>query len=114
MLLPACAAAHSRSRLAPADEYFGRQKMSILGIRNELRETLMRVDFSPQQASLQLRACLSIENSLEDFGRKYPEDTWLPGMVRDLAGLYQRMHTRDAREHAAHFVAWAKAYGSLR
>jgi hypothetical protein len=114
MLLPACAAAHAHSRLAPADEYFGRQKMSILGIRNALRETLTRINFSPGSAELQLRACLSIENSLEDFGRKYPGDTWLPGMVHDLEGLYGRMHTRDGREHAAHFVAWAKTYGSLR
>ena len=35
-------------RVAPADEYFGRLKMSILGIRNTIRDMGLKADADPR------------------------------------------------------------------
>ena len=108
MLLPCAAAARMQSRLAPADEYFGRQKMSILGIRNELRTTTLRVHYAPKRAADQLRACDSIENALEDFAAKYRHDNWLPPMIVALEQLYAAMTTHAGHQRYAHFHTWAQ------
>lgn len=40
-------AAAPAARVAPADEYFGRLKMSILGIRNTLKDLAQKADYDP-------------------------------------------------------------------
>jgi hypothetical protein len=115
LLLLACVPilqAHARSRLAPADEYFGRMKMSVLGIRNELHDTALRIRYDPRHADRQLGACRWIEDAIEDWGNKYPDDSWLPGMALDLEYLYARIHTRTSHLQAHHFLAWVeRRYG---
>ncbi len=107
-----CAQPHSG--LAPADEYFGRMKMSILGIRNGLRTELSRMS-DPRGAASGLRACRWLADAIEDWGNKYPRDNWLPGMVVSLERLYARVHTPTGRAQAAHLLAWIQHnYGSAR
>ena len=48
--------------VAPADEYFGRMKMSILGIRNEIHDLTLKIGFEPACRSwLYLRARAAVQ-----------------------------------------------------
>lgn len=108
MCLSSAAVARTRSQLAPADEYFGRQKMSVLGIRNELRDTTLRVHYTPKRASDQLRACESIQDALQDFAAKYPRDNWLPPMIVQLEQLYSAMTSHAGHARYVAFRSWAQ------
>lgn len=102
------AAAHSRPavRVAPADEYFGRLKMSILGIRNELHDLSMRLQYSPGKSEDVLGSAAMVEDALRDWERKYPADPWLAKSVYELTSLYARIHTARGRESAARTLRW--------
>lgn len=98
--------AQPHSGLAPADEYFGHMKMSVLGIRNGLHDTSLRIAYDPRDAASQLSACRWLGDAIEDWGDKYPQDSWLPEMVTQLEHLYARIHTLQGRWGAAHLRAW--------
>lgn len=90
-----CANASARARLAPADEYFGRTKMSVLEIRNRIHDLERRQDASvPHDAGL-------TEDAIRDWQRKYPGDPWLPKDIASLARIYSRYHAILAR-HITH------------
>ena len=77
-VVPFAAQAASTSALAPADEYFGQLKMSVLGIRNELN-TLERRAVSERGNAPALAGKLAmVDDALRDWQRHYPRDTWLP------------------------------------
>ena len=40
----------ARCKVAPADEYFGKLKMSILGIRNMIKDQGLKIDVDPNRA----------------------------------------------------------------
>ncbi|MHB8146119.1 MAG: hypothetical protein ACYDGM_02505 [Vulcanimicrobiaceae bacterium] len=94
------------SRLAPADEYFGHLQMSILGIRNELNRIRGRVEGDEAHADQQLGLCADVENAIEDFGTKYPDDSWLMGMTVDLESIYAHMHSNSAHLRAEQLLGW--------
>lgn len=114
LLVFACTAfvhVQAHTRLAPADEYFGRMKMSILGIRNGLRTEALRMG-DPGRATAQLGACHWLEDAIEDWGNKYPRDNWLPAMASGLEQLYQRVHTSAGHSRSEHLLAWMqRRYG---
>jgi hypothetical protein len=101
---PAHAApAHARPapvKVAPADEYFGRMKMSILGITNSIRDTGVREGFDPLNASKYYNGLALTENALEDWAQKYPQDSWIPRRAYDLSHEFWRMHTTEADAQA--------------
>ena len=41
----------AKCKVAPADEYFGKLKMSILGIRNTIKDQGIKIDYDPQKAA---------------------------------------------------------------
>src|ERR1700680_3414227 len=82
-LSPAGAQTAAFRRLAPADEYFGPLKRSVLGIRNTLRE-----------------------QSVRDCEKKYPAYPWLPRSVFDLQHLYAQIPSETSRRHAAEVATW--------
>jgi hypothetical protein len=63
---------------APADEYFGRQKMSYLGVRNVIHAFAVEGG-SPLALPLQRARIDAVHSALVDWGDKYPRDPWLPG-----------------------------------
>ena len=79
---------------APADEYFGPFKESILGIRNHL------VDLERSNTRDLIHHRRGIDNeemACEAWERSYPNDSWLPGFFSRIVHLYQRAHaTNDA------------------
>ncbi|MBV8082477.1 MAG: hypothetical protein JOY86_05775 [Candidatus Eremiobacteraeota bacterium] len=99
----ACAAAFTLPALAgqnlavaPADEYFGRQKISTLGIDNMIRDTTARVDYDPTLASRLVGSLAAAEDALEDWAHKYPTDSWIPKRAYEMSHLFWRMHSSDA------------------
>jgi hypothetical protein len=101
-------AAHSAAaiRVAPADEYFGRLKMSILGIRNQLRDLGLRLQYSPQNTEAVLGSAAFVEDAMRDWEHKYPADPWLAKSVYQLTDLYSRVHTVHGHRNAARALRW--------
>jgi len=87
-------------KVAPADEYFGRMKMSILGITNSIRDTGLREGFDPANASRYFGGLAFTEDALEDWSHKYPQDSWIPKRAYDLSHEFWMMHTPDADARA--------------
>lgn len=95
------AAPHVRARVAPADEYFGRMKMSVLEITNQIRDASARMNFNPELAATHYNKLALTEEALEDWARKYPNDSWIAPRAYDLSHLFWRMHTTLADQQAA-------------
>jgi hypothetical protein len=87
-------------KVAPADEYFGRMKLSILGITNSIRDTATRESFDPAQSSQYYGSLALTEDALADWAHKYPQDSWIPRRAYDLSHDFWRMHTPDADKMA--------------
>ncbi len=95
-------------RVAPADEYFGKLKMSILGIRNTIKDQSAKVDYYPDKADSTLNAIALTEDALHDWQRKYPCDSWLPGSIYALEHFYAKLHTADGVKHVHATYAWLR------
>jgi DNA-binding SARP family transcriptional activator len=80
---------------APADEYFGPFKESVLEIRNRL---MAFERDSYWHLRREIRGIDNLEVTIEDWYRKYPRDPWIPGFASRLTHVYARAHDqRDAR-----------------
>lgn len=104
MTAPALAA--PPSQLAPADRYFGRLKMSILGIRNALRELAERVDARPNEGGHVFDKAVLVEDALHDWQRHFPRDPWIPKYAFTLAQLYGKLDLDDARRRKSDTIDW--------
>ena len=82
------AKAAPKCKVAPADEYFGKLKMSILGIRNTIKDKGLLVDVDSTKAESTLGAIALTEDAMHDWERKYPCDSWLPGTILALEHFY--------------------------
>jgi hypothetical protein len=74
-------------RMAPADEYFGRQKESILEIRNRLDDLDRLAD---EDVSSRMSELDDLRDAILDWRHKYPHDPWLPRMLQRLDRDFQR------------------------
>jgi len=90
----------AKSQVAPADEYFGHQKISALGIDNMIRDTTTRENYNPESAWRLYGSLAPAEDALEDWAHKYPHDSWIPKRAYLLSHLFWRMHTADANAAA--------------
>lgn len=86
MLFAVCAGSVAQAAgihdLAPADEYFGRMKMSVLGIRNALNTLEQRAAYGDRNTSAMSGQLALVDDAMSDWRAKYPRDTWLPGFRR--------------------------------
>jgi hypothetical protein len=97
-----------RCKVAPADEYFGKLKMSILGIRNTIKDQGLKVDFDPAGASSTFNAIALTEDAIRDWEHKYPCDSWIPGSIFALEHYYTKIHTADGVKHVHATFAWLR------
>jgi hypothetical protein len=81
---PAAQAAGMRD-LAPADEYFGRLRMSVLGIRNELVTLERRAGGGDRNVAAMSGKLALVDDAIRDWRAHYPRDTWLPRYQRQSA-----------------------------
>ncbi len=87
------------TRTAPADEYFGRLKISPLGVRNELVRINKYLDVG--WGERMTSDALNLENSLVDWQHQYPRDTTLPQHLLDCYQLLQRVASAASVAEAA-------------
>jgi len=104
LLWPCRTQAQPISQLAPADEYFGRARMSPLEITNRIRDA--------ERRGPSYRGLLNAQAALEDWTRKYPRDPWIAPREYRLWHLFARLHSRDGNAEAAHCRAFLRAYFS--
>ena len=102
------AKAAPKCRVAPADEYFGKLKMSILGIRNTIKDQGLKIDVDPGAAPSTSNAIALTEDAIRDWQHKYPCDTWLPGTLFALERFYLKIHTADGVKHVHATFAWLR------
>ena len=107
--IAAPAFAQTSSRLAPADRYFGRMKMSILGVRNSLKDLSDRADAHPEDAEHIFDKTVLVEDALRDWAHQYPRDPWLPKYTFALAQLYGKLQTDEARVRHNDTLDWLVA-----
>jgi hypothetical protein len=93
-------------RVAPADEYFGKLKMSILGIRNTIHDVGANIDIDQNRvAGLMNKADLA-EDAMMDWERKYPQDSWLPKTVFSLERMYAKIDSDEGRARSLRVMRW--------
>ena len=100
------AMADPSSNLAPADRYFGRLKMSILGVRNSLKDLSARADAHPEDAEHVYDKAVLVEDALHDWQKHYPRDPWIPKYAYSLAQLYGKLDFDDARVRKNDTLDW--------
>jgi hypothetical protein len=90
---------------APADEYFGRYKLSFLGIRNIIRDMNIEGD-SPLALPLQEGRIHEVAGSLADWANRYPRDKWLPGTTASFVRFLERKDDAASALLAADLIAY--------
>ncbi len=88
LVVPVAAPRLTSSRQAPADEYFGPERLSNLGVRNAIRDMDLE-GTSPLALPMQRSRMTAVEDALAIWADRYPSDTWLPGAVLDYAKFLQ-------------------------
>jgi hypothetical protein len=80
MIVCFAAPAHAATMrdLAPADEYFGQLRMSVLGIRNELNGLERRAASGERNVAAMTGKLALVDDAMRDWRARYPRDTWLP------------------------------------
>jgi len=98
----------AKCKVAPADEYFGKLKMSILGIRNVIKDQGLKVDVFPEKADSTLNSIALAEDAVHDWQHKYPCDNWLPGTIYAIEHFYGKIHTSSGVKHVHAAFAWLR------
>jgi len=69
---------------APADEYFGRYRLSSLSVRNAISDMLIEGN-SPLALPLQMGRIEAVRSALPDWALAYPRDPWVPSTTLSFA-----------------------------
>jgi hypothetical protein len=101
---------HPHTGLAPADEYFGRLQMSVLGVRNKVKDLGLDADFHPERDRAVLGNAVWVEDAMRDWAKKYPFDRWLPRYAYALEQMYERIPGDEAHKRAMKQIAYLTAY----
>ena len=92
--------------LAPADEYFGPLKLSILGIRNTIHDLGARYDVNHDIGHQTFTSAQLTERAIHDWEGRYPRDGQVPKAIYLLQRLYTKVLTQEARDRASSTAKW--------
>jgi hypothetical protein len=92
--------------LAPADEYFGRLKLSILGIKNTLKDLGLRYSVNHDIAVQTVTSANEAEGAIRDWEHKYPRDKDVPRQVYFLQRFYSSISCDQGRAKAHSVAMW--------
>ena len=101
---------HPHSGPAPADEYFGRLGMSVLGVRSKVKDLGLDADLHPEHDAAILNNALWVEDAMRDWAKKYPFDRWLPRYAFALEQMYEEIPGAAAHKRAVKQVSYITAY----
>ncbi|MGA2394136.1 MAG: hypothetical protein ABSH03_12430 [Candidatus Lustribacter sp.] len=93
-------------KVAPADEYFGRQKLSILGIGNMIKDMRLRIETDMSKSATIYGTLADVENAIHDWEGKYPADSWVPKHIELLEAVYFEVPDDHARQLGMRIEAW--------
>lgn len=79
------------SPIAPADEYFGRLKLSNLGVRNIIHALAVEGN-SPLALPLERARIMGVDTAIVQWGDRYPADPWLRRAAINFAGVIAQKH----------------------
>ncbi len=103
---PVCA--QGSSSLAPADEYFGHYRLSVLGIANSIRDSGNRIDEGNVGPTLD-GPLMFVTDAIRAWEKRYPRDPWIARDLFALQVVYLRVHTQHGLELARSTEAWLVA-----
>jgi len=95
--------------LAPADEYFGPLKLSIIGMRNTIRDLGLRYDVNHDTSKQTFASAQLVERSVREWEHKYAKDDQLPRVIFVLQRLYTKVLTQESRDRAHATAQWLLA-----
>jgi hypothetical protein len=95
---------------APADQYFGKLKMSALRVRYETMQLKERYETHQLLPDQTLHLLLLNEDAYMDWARRYPTDSWLPSTGYAMALLYAELPGTQARDHAVGLLTYVKSH----
>ncbi len=107
--VPLSTLAATYSGPAPADEYFGPHKQSILEIRNRLD----RMDAKSDRELVDSNAVVELDDvaaSISDWRSQYPQDPWLPRTYARLLRTYHRAGASSSDRAVAMLNEMQSAY----
>ncbi len=93
------------SDLAPADEYFGRMKMSILGISNTIKDAGLHLDQGADSMAV-IDGLALTEDAIRDWQRRYPRDPWITRSLNALRAVYAKVPTERGAACARRVAIW--------
>jgi hypothetical protein len=108
MLTTIALVAQAAAVTAPADQYFGKLKMSALRIRYETMQLKKRYEthqLLPEQAEHLL---LLTQDAFDQWARAYPKDPWLASTGYAIAALFGELPGATARDHAVALYGYVK------
>jgi hypothetical protein len=110
------AIAHHHAK-APADEYFGHLKLSILGVRNVIYDIDARADNAAEDVAAGFcHKLILAEDALRDWQAKYPDDTWVPkfgyAMLKDYETIDSDMVADESHAASIHAIDLANWLGA--
>lgn len=88
--------------------------MSVLGIRNAIRDLSLRLDALPShEASPLYHKLTMVEDAILDLKNHFPKDSWIPQLGLSLAEAFAKMPSPAAQVHANDALDWIVAeYGT--
>ena len=98
--------APAKSKVAPADEYFGKLKMSILGIRNTIHDVQANIEIDQTRWTGLVNKADFTEDAVHDWEHKYPKDTWLAKTLLALERMYAKLDSEDGRKRSLAAMKW--------
>ena len=96
----------STSVLAPADEYFGRQKLSVVRIHHQVFALKTDLQYHRRHPDSIENEADSIGEAYFDWANRFPRDRWLPRMAWELATLYEELPGFNAQAQGFTFLAF--------
>jgi recombinational DNA repair protein (RecF pathway) len=92
--------------LAPADEYFGPLKQSVIGMRNEIKVLGWNYDVNHDIGTQTVATALLTERAVRAWATKYPHDGQVAKTLFLLQRLYTKVLTKESRDHAHAIAQW--------
>ena len=91
---------------APADEYFGRLKLSNIGVHNIIHALAVE-GYSPLALPLERTRIMGVETAIVEWAEAFPRDPWLRNTVLNFAGVIAQF-VNVQRRKSRHFEAKRK------
>jgi len=95
----AVGAAPAKHPAAPADKYFGRLKLSYLGINNTFRDAAIRAGAYTTDKNL-IHKLQFADEALHDWMKEYPSDPHLPRSFYLASETYKKIWTKEYQDKA--------------